>query len=63
MEYAEAMSQTPPTVTDGLAARLLEQLGAALVELTAVMPRLPTSPRGATWHSASSRTASRRRAT
>ena len=36
MEYAEAMSQTPPTVTDELSARLLEQLGApGLVELTA----------------------------
>jgi alkylhydroperoxidase family enzyme len=36
MEYAEAMSQTPPTVTDDLSARLLEALGApALVELTA----------------------------
>ncbi len=36
MEYAEAMSQTPPTVTDELSARLLEQLGApALIELTA----------------------------
>ena len=36
MEYAEAMSQTPPTVTDELSARLLGQLGAAaLVELTA----------------------------
>lgn len=36
--YAEAMSQTPPTVTDELAARLLEALGAAaLVELTAVI--------------------------
>jgi alkylhydroperoxidase family enzyme len=35
LEYAEAMSQTPPTVTDELSARLLEQLGApALVELT-----------------------------
>jgi AhpD family alkylhydroperoxidase len=35
MEYAEAMSLTPPTVTDELSARLLEQLGApALVELT-----------------------------
>jgi alkylhydroperoxidase family enzyme len=35
MEYAEAMSQTPPTVTDELSARLLEQLGApGLVELT-----------------------------
>lgn len=36
MEYAEAMSQTPPTVTDELSARLLDQLGApALIELTA----------------------------
>lgn len=36
MEYAEAMSQTPPTVTDEMSARLLERLGApALVELTA----------------------------
>jgi AhpD family alkylhydroperoxidase len=36
MEYAEAMSQTPPTVTDELSAGLLDQLGAAaLVELTA----------------------------
>ena len=36
MEYAEAMTQTPPTVTDELSARLLGALGpAALVELTA----------------------------
>jgi alkylhydroperoxidase family enzyme len=36
MEYAEAMTQTPPTVTDELSARLLQALGpAALVELTA----------------------------
>ena len=36
MEYAEAMSQTPPTVSDELSARLLDQLGpSALVELTA----------------------------
>jgi alkylhydroperoxidase family enzyme len=36
MEYAEAMSQTPPTVTDELSARLLKALGApALVELSA----------------------------
>jgi alkylhydroperoxidase family enzyme len=35
MAYAEAMSQAPPTVTDAMSARLLEQLGApALVELT-----------------------------
>jgi alkylhydroperoxidase family enzyme len=38
MEYAEAMSQTPPTVTDEMSARLLEQLGApALLELTAII--------------------------
>ena len=36
MEYAEAMTETPPQVTDELFARLLEQLGApAMVELTA----------------------------
>lgn len=36
MEYAEAMTATPPRVTDELSERLLAQLGApALVELTA----------------------------
>lgn len=36
MEYAEAMSSTPLTVTDELSARLLEALGeAGLIELTA----------------------------
>ena len=36
LEYAEAICQTPPAVTDELSARLLDQLGApALVELTA----------------------------
>jgi AhpD family alkylhydroperoxidase len=36
LEYAEAMSETPPRVTDDLFARLLDQLGApAMVELTA----------------------------
>lgn len=36
MEYAEAMCQTPPAVTDELSASLLAQLGpAALLELTA----------------------------
>jgi AhpD family alkylhydroperoxidase len=36
MEYAEAMTSTPPTVSDELSARLLQALGApALVELTA----------------------------
>jgi alkylhydroperoxidase family enzyme len=38
MEYAEAMSETPPQVTDELSARLLDQLGApAMVELTAMI--------------------------
>jgi alkylhydroperoxidase family enzyme len=36
MEYAEAMTQTPPRVTDELSSGLLRQLGApAMVELTA----------------------------
>ena len=36
MEYAEAMSQTPPAVTDELSAALLDDLGpAALLELAA----------------------------
>jgi alkylhydroperoxidase family enzyme len=35
LEYAEAMTNTPPTVTDELSARLLDGLGAAaMVELT-----------------------------
>ena len=35
IEYAEAMSQTPPTVTDEMAAALREDLGvAAFVELS-----------------------------
>jgi alkylhydroperoxidase family enzyme len=35
LEYAEAMSVTPPTVTDEMVANLIEQLGApAVVELT-----------------------------
>jgi AhpD family alkylhydroperoxidase len=35
MEYAEAMTETPPRVTDELSARVLEQIGApAMVELT-----------------------------
>ncbi|NBD08383.1 carboxymuconolactone decarboxylase family protein [Corallococcus silvisoli] len=36
--YSEAMSQTPPTVTDEMVARLRAQLGdAALIELTTVV--------------------------
>jgi alkylhydroperoxidase family enzyme len=35
LEYAESMTNTPPTVTDELSARLLDRLGpAALIELT-----------------------------
>jgi AhpD family alkylhydroperoxidase len=38
MEYAEAMTQTPPMVTDELSAKLLEALGPpALIELTTVI--------------------------
>ena len=38
LEYAEAMTNTPPTVTDELSARLLDRLGpAAMIELTAVI--------------------------
>ncbi|MFI8502125.1 carboxymuconolactone decarboxylase family protein [Streptomyces sp. NPDC085524] len=38
MEYAEAMTETEPTVTDELAAELIARLGeAAFVELTAVV--------------------------
>jgi AhpD family alkylhydroperoxidase len=47
MAYAEAMSETPPQVTDELSARLLEQLGApALVELTAVVGFANSAARG-----------------
>jgi AhpD family alkylhydroperoxidase len=47
MEYAEAMSETPPRVTDELAQRLLAQLGApALVELTGVVGFANSTTRG-----------------
>lgn len=47
MAYAEAMSQTPPRVTDELSSRLLEELGAAaLVELTAVISFANLTTRG-----------------
>jgi alkylhydroperoxidase family enzyme len=47
LEYAEAMSATPVSVTDGLSARLLEQLGApALVELTSVIGYANLTTRG-----------------
>ncbi len=38
LEYAEAMTATPPTVTDAMVARLVEQLGTpAVVELTQIV--------------------------
>ena len=49
MEYAEAMSQTPPRVTDELFARLLGQLGApAMVELTSLVGFANMNTRGNT---------------
>ncbi|WP_157009017.1 carboxymuconolactone decarboxylase family protein [Agromyces laixinhei] len=46
MEYAEAMSQTPPAVTDELSATLLDELGpAALIELTAKVAFMNMSSR------------------
>ncbi|WP_203336951.1 carboxymuconolactone decarboxylase family protein [Nocardioides limicola] len=47
MGYAEAMTHTPPTVTDEMAAVLLEHLGAAaLVELTAAIAFANLTTRG-----------------
>jgi AhpD family alkylhydroperoxidase len=47
MEYAEAMSQTPPAVTDELSAALLADLGApALLELTARIGAMNMTARG-----------------
>jgi alkylhydroperoxidase family enzyme len=47
LEYAEAMSQTPPTVTDEMSARLLEQLGApGLLELTLYIALANQAARG-----------------
>ncbi|KQZ11562.1 carboxymuconolactone decarboxylase family protein [Agromyces fucosus] len=46
MEYAEAMSQTPPSVTDELSASLLDALGpAALIELSAKVAFMNMSSR------------------
>ena len=46
-EYAEAISNTPPTVTDEMVASLLEQLGpAAVVELTSVIGFANLTTRG-----------------
>ncbi|TWF40014.1 alkylhydroperoxidase family enzyme [Chitinophaga polysaccharea] len=51
MEYAEAMTTTPITVTDEMSASLLEQLGpAALVELTALIGFANLSTRVNTAH-------------
>ena len=47
MEYAEAMSQTPPIVTDEMSAALLEDLGpAGLVELTGRIGMMNSAARG-----------------
>jgi len=47
MEYAEAMTETPPRVTDELSARILEQLGApAMVELTSLVGFANSAARG-----------------
>jgi AhpD family alkylhydroperoxidase len=47
MEYAEAMSQTPLTVTDEMSAALLADLGApALLELTARIAAMNQAARG-----------------
>jgi alkylhydroperoxidase family enzyme len=47
MGYAEAMTQTPPTVTDDMVAELLRQLGAAaVVELTAFIALANMNARG-----------------
>jgi AhpD family alkylhydroperoxidase len=47
LEYAEAVSATPPTVTDELSAALLAELGApALLELTARIGAMNMTARG-----------------
>ena len=49
MEYAEAMTETPPQVTDDLFARLLAQLGApAMIELTTLVGFANMTTRGNT---------------
>lgn len=51
LEYAEAMTNTPTTVTDELYARLLDQLGpAAMVELTAFIAFANMAGRSNTAH-------------
>jgi alkylhydroperoxidase family enzyme len=47
LDYAEAMTRTPPDVTDEMVAGLLEQLGpAAMVELTAFIALANMNSRG-----------------
>jgi AhpD family alkylhydroperoxidase len=47
MEYAEAMTETPPRVTDEMSAHLLEQLGAAaMIELGAIVGFANLTARG-----------------
>ena len=47
LNYAESMTQTPPTVTDEMVSELLEQLGAAaMVELTAFIALANMNARG-----------------
>jgi alkylhydroperoxidase family enzyme len=51
LEYAEAMTNTPPTVTDELSARLLDRLGpAAMVELTVFIAFANMASRSNTAH-------------
>ena len=51
LEYAEAMTNTPPTVTDELSASLLDRLGpAAMVELTVFIGFANLSTRTNTAH-------------
>ncbi|HET6877287.1 MAG TPA: carboxymuconolactone decarboxylase family protein [Jatrophihabitans sp.] len=47
LEYAEAMTETPPTVDDVLVSTLLDELGeAAVVELTAIIALANMNARG-----------------
>jgi alkylhydroperoxidase family enzyme len=51
LEYTEAMTNTPPSVTDELSARLLDGLGpAAMVELTAFIAFSNMATRANTAH-------------
>ena len=60
MAYAEAMSQTPPTVTVELSGRLLGQLGAPRWSSSPPGSGSPIRPRAATSRSVSRRRGSRR---